>query len=112
MSNQELQHLIHGTHKKDEPQLSDCHGKDTPQEDGRAQRMAEWHWGWKTDIYIQNPHDVLEHILRHSILDGSLLTLGQYHTNWNKHRAEQQYWLFDHLKYFIIEAKLIWYSTT
>lgn len=43
VSNQKLEHLVHGAHEEDEPQLGHCHGNETPQEDGRTHRMREWH---------------------------------------------------------------------
>ena len=34
MGDQVLQHLVHGSHEEDEPELSHRHGDKTPQEDG------------------------------------------------------------------------------
>lgn len=42
MCNQELQHLIHGSHIKYDAELGDRHGDQTPQEDGRTHRAAKW----------------------------------------------------------------------
>lgn len=31
MGDQELQHLVHGSHEEDESELGHCHGDETPQ---------------------------------------------------------------------------------
>lgn len=41
MGDQELQHLVHGAHEEDQPQLGHRHGDEAPQEDGRAHRTTE-----------------------------------------------------------------------
>lgn len=43
VGDQELQHLVHGTHEEDQPQLGHRHGDETPQEDRSADRMPECH---------------------------------------------------------------------
>lgn len=43
VGDQKLQHLVHGAHEKDEPQLGHRHGDETPQKDGRAHRPTERH---------------------------------------------------------------------
>lgn len=49
VSDQELQHLVHGAHEEDEPQLGHRHSDEAPQEDGRAHGAAERHraCGWR-----------------------------------------------------------------
>lgn len=42
MGDKKFQHFVHGTHEEDQPELRHCHGDETPQEDGRAHRTAEW----------------------------------------------------------------------
>lgn len=42
----ELQQLVHGSHVKDDTQLSHPHGNQTPQEDGRKHGATERNGGW------------------------------------------------------------------
>lgn len=41
MGDHELQHLVHGPHEEDYPQLGHPHRNETPQEDGREHRATE-----------------------------------------------------------------------
>lgn len=41
MGDQELQHLVHCPHIKDDSQLGHPHGNQTPEEDGRKHRPTE-----------------------------------------------------------------------
>lgn len=41
MRDHKLQHFVHGSHVKDDTQLSHPHGNQTPQEDGRKHGATE-----------------------------------------------------------------------
>lgn len=49
MRDHKLQQFVHGTHVKDDTQLSHPHGNKTPQEDGRKHRATERNGGCNTE---------------------------------------------------------------
>ena len=54
VGDQVLQHLVHGSHEEDEPELGHRHGDETPQEDGRADGVREGNSAWTTGGRARN----------------------------------------------------------
>lgn len=52
MGDHELQHLVHGAHEEDDPQLRHSHRHQTPQEDGREDGAAEGDATYKDTVCV------------------------------------------------------------
>lgn len=64
MGDQELEHLVHGSHKEDDSQLSHSHSDQTPQEDGREHRATERDRSWEKDfqdVIFQKPGHIFSY---------------------------------------------------
>ena len=63
MGDQVLQHLVHGSHKEDKPELGHRHGDETPQEDGGADGVTEGNSAWTTGGQGEEHQDVYQAML-------------------------------------------------
>lgn len=96
MCDQELQHLVHGTHEEDQPQLGHRHGDEAPQEDRRAHRMTEWYWTWgeRQKVWQQPLVQVGTHAVRMQPHCHSLLGV-RSHSKPPEHTIKKRLWSFD-----------------
>ncbi len=68
----ELQHLVHGSHKEDDSQLSHSHSDQTPQKDGREHGAPERDRSWETDFQEFVHHNSLHQLHIHTTVTNGL----------------------------------------